>query len=154
MKLIITITALLVCQFVSAQTVADSVFVGTATVIKDSRLDVLAEKYLIAQTAVKVVKYGNGLTAAKGYRLMVINTADRNLAMNIRSKLYQLFPDQKQYMSFQMPNNKIKMGNYLDKSDAERAKKQIMAMKLVPNNVYVVQEMIEVKQSLLEEEEK
>jgi hypothetical protein len=76
---------------------------------------------------------------------MVISTSDRELAMKVRAQLYQYFPDQKQYMSFQMPNTKIKFGNFLDRSQADQARKKIMAMKLVTNNIYVLPDTVEMK---------
>ena len=113
---------------------------GTAVVIKDTRIDVLGRK---------MAEYNEGLAmnvrTGKGYRLMVISTNDRDKAMQVRSQLYQLFPDQKQYMTYQIPNIKIKFGNFLDKDSAEKAKKQILAQKLVTGNIYVLAETIEIK---------
>lgn len=118
----------------------DSTQTGTVVVFKDSRIDLLGKK---------MADYNEGLAgnirSGKGYRLMVISTNDRDKAMQVRSQLYQLFPDQKQYMSYQMPNIKIKLGNFLDKDEAEKARKQIIAQKLVSNNIYVLSETIEIK---------
>jgi hypothetical protein len=123
-----------------AQTVTDSTFHGTAVVVKDSRIDILGEK---------MAAYNTGLIAPKrsasGYRLMVISTNDRDLAMKVRTQLYQLFPDQKQYMSYQIPNIKIKFGNFIDRADAERARKIITGQRMVPNNIYILPETIEIK---------
>ena len=126
-------------SFLSAKAQSDTSS-GTAVVIKDSRIDILGKK---------MADYNEGLAmnirSGKGYRLMVISTNDRDKAMQVRSQLYQLFPDQKQYMSYQMPNIKIKFGNFVDKDAAEKAKKQIMAQKLVTGNIYVLAETIEIK---------
>ena len=86
-----------------------------------------------------------GPTSGRGYRLMVISTNDRLLAMKVRSELYQFFPDQKQYMTYQLPNIKIKLGNFPERSEAEQARKLIMSLKLVPNNIYILAETIELK---------
>ena len=131
----------------NAQKITDSTMIGTAVVIKDPRIDILGKKMAEYNSSLSTVTYTNGLTSAKGYRLMVISTSDRELAMKIRAQLYQMFPDQKQYMSYQMPNIKVRFGNFLDKADADRARKQIMATKLVANNIYVLPETIEVKPS-------
>ena len=131
----------------NAQKITDSTMMGTAVVIKDPRIDILGKKMAEYNSSLSTVTYTNGLTSAKGYRLMVISTSDRELAMKIRAQLYQMFPDQKQYMSYQMPNIKVRFGNFLDKADADRARKQIMATKLVANNIYVLPETIEVKPS-------
>ncbi len=65
--------------------------------------------------------------------------------MKVRSELYQFFPDQKQYMSYQLPNIKIKLGNFPERAEAERARKLILDLKLVPNNIYLLSETIELK---------
>lgn len=128
---------------VKAQKNIDTIPNGTSVVYKDARIDILGKK--MAEYNENLGLNANGLKAAKGYRLMVISTNDRALAMKLRSQLYQIFPDQKQYMSYQMPNIKIKFGNFLEKDDAEKMRKQIMALKLVSNNIYVVPEVVEVK---------
>ncbi len=130
-----------------AQKINDTTISGTAVVIKDARIDILGKKMAEYNSSLGTVTYTNGLTSAKGYRLMIVSTNDRPYAMKIRAQLYQMFPDQKQYMSFQMPNIKIKFGNYLDKDDAERVRKQILATKLVTTNIYILPETIEVKPS-------
>ncbi len=135
-----------------AQATLDTTKVGDNIIIKDSRITVLEDKLLELNTAAaKAVKSNtvatssSGIVLGKGYRLMVISTTDRELAMKVRAQLYQIFPDQKQYMSFQMPNTKIRMGNYVDRGEADRVKKKIMQMKLVSNNVYIMPETIEIK---------
>ena len=139
----------------TAQNALDTTDGGTAVVIKDARIAVLETKLAsynnILANANKVAgkevthTSSTGIVLTQGFRLMVISTSDRDLAMKVRAKLFQTFPDQKPYMEFQMPNTKIKFGNFLDKGQAERVKKQIMAMKLVPNNIYVISCMVEMK---------
>ena len=147
MKLINLMLAVFCCSALQAQKINDSTISGTATLIKDERIDILGKKMAEYNSSLGTVTYTNGLRSAKGYRLMVVSTSDRPYAMKIRAQLYQMFPDQKQYMSFQMPNIKIKFGNFLDKADAEKVRKQIMNTKLVTNNIYVLPETIEVKPS-------
>ena len=147
MKIFLLIIAIIFTVEMNAQKITDSTMMGTAVVIKDPRIDILGKKMAEYNSSLSTVTYTNGLTSAKGYRLMVISTSDRELAMKIRAQLYQMFPDQKQYMSYQMPNIKVRFGNFLDKADADRARKQIMATKLVANNIYVLPETIEVKPS-------
>jgi hypothetical protein len=124
----------------AAQTAADTTYSGEVTVIKDARIDLLGKK---------MAEYNDDLSlkvhTGKGFRLMVISTGDRDLAMKVRSQLYQLFPDQKQYMSYQVPNIKIKFGNFTDKDEAEKMQKQLIALKIVTNNIYVLPEMVEIK---------
>ena len=69
--------------------------------------------------------------AGKGYRLMVLSTNDRVLAMQVRAKLLQHYPGQKIYMSFQPPNIKLKFGDYVEKTDAENVRKDMLKNKIV-----------------------
>lgn len=134
---------LLVIGFVFSGTMLkaqDTNIMGTSIVIKDNRIDLLGKK---------MAEYNEGLATkprnGKGYRLMVISTSNREQAMQLRSQLYRIFPDEKQYMSYQMPNIKIKLGNFTDRDDAERVRKLIIAQKLVTNNIYLVPETVELK---------
>ncbi|MCY7291951.1 MAG: hypothetical protein LH615_07180 [Ferruginibacter sp.] len=145
MKIFLIIIATFFGAEINAQIITDSVITGTAVVIKDPRIDILGKKMAEYNATLGTVTYTNGLTSAKGYRLMVLSTNDRNLVMKIRAELYQMFPDQKLYMSYQIPNIKVKLGNFLERADADKARKQIIAAKLVTGNVYVLPETIEVK---------
>ena len=151
-KVINLVLAFFCFTSLQAQKVNDSTVSGTAIVIKDPRIDILGKKMAEYNSSLGTVTYTNGLTSARGYRLMVVSTNDRPYAMKIRAQLYQMFPDQKQYMSFQMPNIKIKFGNFLDKADAERVRKQILGTKLVTTNIYILPETIEVKPTKEEKE--
>ncbi|CAN5403664.1 hypothetical protein BH11BAC5_BH11BAC5_12580 [soil metagenome] len=122
--------------------IPDTANQGKITVFKDSRLDILAKKEAAFNEA-----NGSSLgpRSAKGYRLMLLSTSDRQAAMRVRSQLLKRFPEQKVYMSFQPPYIKLRFGNFLEKADAEKYKKEIIRSKLVTNNIYLLPETIEVK---------
>lgn len=120
--------------------IKDTLTEGKITVYKDSRLDVLAKKEATINET-----YALGPRSAKGYRLMLLSTSDRPAAMNLRAQLLQRFPEQKVYMSFQPPYIKIRFGNFLEQVDAEKYKKEIIRTKLVTNNIYLLNEIIEIK---------
>jgi hypothetical protein len=145
------------CFFTAnAQTILDTVSAGSSTVIQDARIEMLGEKLADHNAAIAasagekpaktlITTSSTGIVLTQGYRLMVISTSDRDLAMKVRARLFQSFPDQKQYISFQMPNTKIRFGNFLDRGQADRVRKQIMGMKIVTNNIYVVPDTVEMK---------
>ncbi len=119
---------------------------GTISVIKDPRLDLLAKKEMEFNTL--------GLKAAKGFRLLVMSSNDREKVMAVRAKLLQQFPEQKVYMTFQAPYIKLKFGNFVEKPEAERYRDLINKVRIVTTNVYVVQEIVEVKpDKLIKEKE-
>ena len=127
-----------------SQTPTDSIVKGTIVVFKDPRIDILGKK-MAEYNASYIEKSSRGPLTGRGYRLMVISTSNRDLAMKVRSELLQFFPDQKQYMSYQLPNIKIKFGNFPERAEAEKARKLILDLKLVPNNIYMLTETIELK---------
>jgi hypothetical protein len=120
---------------------------GRVIIEKDPRIDVLGEK---------MTEYNQALTRKtrmeNGYRLMLLSSADRDKVMALRTRLLQIYPDQKVYTVFQTPYIKLKFGNFLDKEEAEKMKKQLMSMKLVEGNIYVVPEKVEVKPDKKDEE--
>lgn len=128
--------------------VTDTTTYGTVAVSKDKRIDVLGEKMYAYNVAL-----AKNIRSGKGYRLMLISTNDRNVAMNLRSRLLQQYPEHKVYMTYQTPFIKLKMGNFVEKADAEKLKKQLMQQKLVPGNIYVLPETIEIKPEIEEGEE-
>ena len=119
--------------------VVDTAQLGKVTITKDPRVDLFGAK--MTEYNQYVSKY---LRATKGYRLMLLNTNDRNLAMQVRSKLLQQFPDQKVYMTYQTPYIKLKFGNFSDKDEADKFRKQILNQKIVSGNIYILPETIEV----------
>jgi len=122
------------------QTATDTLHTGKIVVTKDPRIDILGKK---------MTEYNESLASklhsTKGYRLMLLSTSDRDQAIQVRSQLLQLFPDQSIYLIFQSPFIKLKFGNFLDKNEAEDYRKQIASLKIVSGNIYIVPEMVEVK---------
>jgi len=141
-KTTILFFALLFVMGAKAQiAIIDSTVVGRVTVNKDPRLDILAKQ----EADFNKATVGLGTKAAKGYRLLVVNSNDRDYAMKIRAQLLQRFPEQKVYMSFQAPFIKLKFGNFVEKDEAEKYRKMISSYRIVTNNVYLVPEIVEVK---------
>lgn len=129
----------------------DTVTEGKVTVYKDSRLDILAKKEAAYNEA---NGYSLGPRSAKGYRLMLLSTNDRPAAMRLRAELLKRFPEQKVYMSFQPPYIKLRFGNFIERADADKYKKEITRTKLVTNNIYLLNETIEVKPDKDKEKDK
>jgi len=113
---------------------------GNAIIHQDERIAILGEK---------MVEYNENLSKktrlVMGYRLMVLNTNDRDYAMKIRSTLVKQFPDQKIYMIFLSPYIKIKFGNFIDKDEAEKMKKTLKDLKIITGNIYLLNEKVELK---------
>ncbi len=113
---------------------------GFSIIHKDERIDLLGKK---------MAEYNESLAEkiqmVDGYRLMLLNTTDRNFSMQVRAALLQQFPEHKLYMTFLSPYIKIKLGNFLDKKEAEKLRKQILDLKIVTGNIYILPEKVEQK---------
>ncbi len=141
MKQIFSLIGIGFCLTTNAQTaIFDSARNGKVTIIKDSRLDELAKKEAAFNEAMNM-----SAKSGKGYRLMVLSTNDRPMAMKVRAQLLQNYPDQKIYMLYQPPNIKLKFGDYVEKADAESMRNDILKSKIVTGNIYVVADKIEIK---------
>ena len=134
----ICLLVLLTSMHSFAQT-TDSLMTIPVIVHKDPRIEILEKKQLELNTAyLKAVS-----RSAMGYRLMVLSTNDRALAMKTRTDLLQKFPEQKNYMIYQAPYVKIRFGNFRTRDEAEIYRKQISKM-LNGASIYLIEDRIEV----------
>ncbi len=117
----------------------DSMPENKVVVFKDYRLDVLARNEAKINTATLKLQ----ARSARGYRLMILNTSDKDYAFKVRTQLLQKFPEQKPYMWFANPYIRIKFGNFRTKEEADVYKKQISKM-LGGATIYYLPETIEV----------
>jgi len=140
MKQIIIFVVIFCCSFMSKAQVDFKDSLGVVTIKQDNRIEILGQK---------MAEYNLNLATkprmSKGFRLMLLSTSNRDLAMSVRTKLLQQFPNESIYMSFQSPYIKIKFGNFEERGDADRMRKLLLAQKLVPGNIYIVAEKIEIK---------
>ncbi|MEO8710526.1 MAG: SPOR domain-containing protein [Parafilimonas sp.] len=127
------ITTCIMCAAFYYTSAADTIIVH-----KDARLDVLTVK----QAAIN--KITSRMTADglfKGYRLQVLNTRSRDEAFKTKALLLENFPDEKAYVLYQSPYFKVRIGNFVNRNDAEGFKKGLSL--LISQPAYVVQDLIE-----------
>jgi len=117
----------------------DSTNENKITIIKDYRMDVLARRESEVNTAILKTL----ARTARGYRLMVLNTNDKDYAFKFRAELLQRFPEQKIYMWYSNPYIRMKFGNFKTKEEADFYKKEILRV-FSDANVYLLTETIEV----------
>lgn len=108
---------------------------------KDPRVDLLIKK----QAQINEVTTRDARRNVAGYRLQVINTSDRNAAISAKTKVYQLFPELKAYLLYQAPYFRLRVGNFIDREEAEDYRKSLS--REFPNSVFVVRDTVEVKLS-------
>ncbi len=107
-------------------------------VYQDYRMNMVQKRETDVNTA--LLKYKARFT--KGYRLMVLNTSDKNYAFKVRTELLQKFPEQKPYMWFANPYIRLKFGNFRTREEAEDYQKKITRM-LGGATIYLLNETIE-----------
>ena len=137
-KLFFLLGIVIAVETAAAQSVvSDTTEAAKVTINKDPRLD------LLAKAQVDLAKLSSRF--AKGYRLFVLKTDDRDYAMKVRSYLLQNFPEEKVIMSYQSPFIKMKFGDFVEKEDAEKCKNLIIRGGVVTGGIYIVPDTIELK---------
>jgi len=110
----------------------------TITVHKDSRLDILTAKQA-ASNKVSQKMTPNG--QYKGYRLQIIATNSRDDAFKAKALFLQNFPDKQSYVSYQSPNFRVRVGDFVNKGEAEKFKADLI--KIFVDGVDIVDDVIE-----------
>lgn len=131
---------LVMCSLVSFSLLAQNDANDSSSVVihKDPRLDLLVKK----QIEINEISNRNARTG-KGFRLLVVNTNKRDEAIDVKTKLYQYFPELKSYLYYQTPYFKVKAGNFKDKKDAEAYQKKLNIV--FPKGVFIMSDTIELK---------
>ncbi|MEY3541312.1 MAG: hypothetical protein RLZZ204_124 [Bacteroidota bacterium] len=130
-----TLSFLVACLLLS-NSPAWSQFGKSAFVTRDPRVDVLVDKQIeLNGEAIK----GRTITI-QGFRLLMITTNKRDVALDIKSRLMKNYPDQKSYLYYQSPNFKVQFGNFKTYKDADKAKSEMEAffgkdMIIVPSKI-------------------
>ncbi|BAV04211.1 Sporulation related domain-containing protein [Filimonas lacunae] len=120
----------------------------TIVVRKDSRLETLTAKQASTnKLAGKMTS--NGLY--RGFRLQVLNTRSREQAFQVKTELLRRFPEEKTYLLYQSPYFKVRIGNFLERADAEEFRQ--MVMKQYPQGVFVIDDAIEYRPGAATSEE-
>ncbi|MGI8951989.1 MAG: SPOR domain-containing protein [Chitinophagaceae bacterium] len=129
---------ILFCFFILFSFCAKIFAADTIIVQKDPRLDILSAK----QAAInKVTAHMTSNGQYRGYRLQVLITRSRDEAFKIKGELLQNYPDQKTYVLFQSPNFKVRFGNFLERTDAEKYRKLLQQQ--FSNTIFVVEDAID-----------
>jgi len=125
--------------FSQALPAADSTAPRSVVVHKDPRIDLLIKK----QIQINEETTREARKNVKGFRLLVINTNNRDEAMAAKSKLYNFFPELKSYLIYQSPYFRLKAGNFKDRKEAEDYRKKMASH--FPGGIFVINDIIEVK---------
>ncbi len=79
----------------------------------------------------------------EGYRIQVAAGSNRTNVYEVKSKFYKLFPDIKQYLIYQAPNFKLRVGNYRTRLEASKDLQEIM---LDFNGAFIIRDEIKISE--------
>ena len=101
---------------------AQAQFAKSPYVKRDPRVDKLVDKQIeLNKQALRV-----RTTLEPGFRILVISTNKRDFAIDAKSRLLKIYPDQKSYLFYQSPNFKLQFGNFRMMKEAELMKKDLV----------------------------
>ncbi len=106
---------------------------------KDPRIELLVKK----QIQINEETSREARRIGKGYRLLVVNTNNRDEAVEAKTKVYTFFPELKSYLIYQSPYFKLKVGNFKDRKEAEEYRERLQ--KYFPKGVFIMNDTIELK---------
>lgn len=114
-------------------------FAKSLHVIRDPRLDKLVDKQIeLNKEALK-----SRVSIEQGFRILVIATNKRDIAIEAKATLVKNFPDQKSYMFYQSPNFRVLLGNYRSEKEAEEMKKSLQ--ELFKDPILIIPSSVEVR---------
>lgn len=109
------------------------------TVDKDPRVDLLLKK----QEELNKKAWSDNNKTSMGFRIVVINTNNRQAAVDVKSRLMRDFPEHKTYMLYQAPNFKVQIGNFRTRKEADALKTQLS--KIYSSGLLIISTTIELK---------
>lgn len=125
---------------------AQAQFSKSPYVMRDPRVDKLVDKQIELNKQVLRER----TIIRQGYRILVISTSERALAIDSKSKLMKNYPDQKSYLFYQSPNFKVQFGNFLTMKEAQTMKNKLSLE--FGAKIIVIPSQIEIKGERLEAE--
>lgn len=109
-------------------------FSQSIEIIQDTRVDTLISRY----TQVKQKQ-----ESIEGYRIQISAGSNRNNVYQTKSQFYQNFPDIKQYIIYQSPNFKLRVGNYRTRLEAYKDLQDILPLF---NGAFIIRDEIKISE--------
>lgn len=88
-----------------------------------------------------VASVNKGIKYAQGFRILAYNGSERQTVMNLRKAIIARVPEQTDYLTYQQPNFRLKIGDYFSRIEAQQVLNQISD--LIPN-AHIVQDQINI----------
>ena len=91
-----------------------------------------------------VASVNKNIKYAQGYRILAYNGSQRQDVMNLRKSILTRVPEVKDYLTYQQPNFRLKIGDFFSRMEAQQVLNRISD--LIPN-AQIVQEQINIDKS-------
>ncbi|MFT2007403.1 sporulation protein [Pontibacter sp. 13R65] len=78
-----------------------------------------------------VASVNRSVKYAQGYRILAYNGSERQTVMDLRKAIIARVPHEKDYLTYQQPNFRLKIGDYFSRIEAQQTLNQIRD--LLPN---------------------
>ncbi|WP_299822911.1 sporulation protein [uncultured Pontibacter sp.] len=91
-----------------------------------------------------VASVNKNIKYAQGYRILAYNGSQRQDVMNLRKAIISRVPDVKDYLTYQQPNFRLKVGDFFNRVEAQQVLNRIAD--LIPN-AQIVQDQINIDKS-------
>ncbi|GAA4433436.1 hypothetical protein GCM10023188_22870 [Pontibacter saemangeumensis] len=91
-----------------------------------------------------VASVNKNIKYAQGYRILAYNGSERQTVMNLRKSIIARVPEEKDYLTYQQPNFRLKVGDFFSRIEAQQVLNQLAD--LIPN-AQIVQEQININKS-------
>lgn len=92
-----------------------------------------------------VASVNRNIKYAQGYRILAYNGSERQTVMSLRKSILNRVPEEKDYLTYQQPNFKLKVGDFFSRIEAQQVLNKIQD--LVPN-AQIVQDQITINKSI------
>ncbi len=147
MKKLLLLCGLLLSLNLFAQNIQSTGDTNNVVIHKDPRLDLLINK----QAQINEETTRESRRTAKGYRLMIISTSNRDEAIAAKTTVYTYFPELKAYLWHQSPYYKVKAGDFKERKEAEEYQKRLNVY--FSKGVYIMNDVVELKPEKNREEQ-
>ena len=124
---------LILIQFASAQDEPIAPSGKNYTVIQDSSITELLEKY---------IDYSKKKEFSEGYRIQIMYTDVRDEAYQSKGAMYKEFPDLASYVEYEQPYFKLRLGDFNTRLEATYYLQQVIV--LYPG-AFIVKDKIKIK---------
>lgn len=88
-----------------------------------------------------VASVNKNIKYAQGYRILAYNGSERQTVMNLRKAIISRVPEVKDYLTYQQPNFRLKIGDFFSRVEAQQVLNQLSD--LIPN-AQIVQDQINI----------